>query len=259
MSIARTSHSDGTAVGSIAVAVGPITALVTAGLLGGIRGDVGSTNVALVLAGVVAMAALAGRAAGITTALTAALSYNFFHTEPIHSLRINGGRDVATVLLLAGFGVGISEIGAWRRRDSASAHRSQDTSHLLERVVAEVAAGASADEVRPTIEAALTEALALESCRFMPVAKAVLDPKYCLPRSGSLVAPSMKFGLGGFELPEDGVHLEVAFGTRLYGSFLLVPRERHGSTLDARRAAIALADLYAIVCVSEDLSLPRVA
>src|SRR3954468_11922920 len=107
-------HSDG----PVSIAGGPIAALAAAGLLSRFRDDVGSTNVALVLAGIVVLAGLAGRTAGIVTALTAAVSFNFFHTAPLHSLRISGGRDIVTVVLLAALGLFVAEIGAWRRRNS---------------------------------------------------------------------------------------------------------------------------------------------
>ena len=58
--------------GSFAVALGPLVAALAAGLLSASRDDVGVTNVALVLAMIVVAAALAGRMAGIVTALTAA-------------------------------------------------------------------------------------------------------------------------------------------------------------------------------------------
>ena len=60
--------------------------------------------------------AFVGRMSGILTAVTAAMAFNYFHTEPFHSLRINGAQAIVTVLLLALLGLVMSEISAWRRR-----------------------------------------------------------------------------------------------------------------------------------------------
>jgi hypothetical protein len=229
--------------GAVSIAVGPIAALAAAGLLGGVRGDVGATNVALVLAGIVIVAAMAGRTAGFATAITAAMSFNFFHTAPYHSLRIDGGRDVGTVILLAVLGLMVSEVSRWRRRDSANARRLQDTAHRLEQTTALLAGGATADDVFAAVRTTMIEMLGLSDCRYEPGATSMR----VIPRSGALVAASMHIAVGGFELPADGAAIAVSDGTgRPRGYLVLMPGPRHGSNLETRRAAIALADLYAI-------------
>ncbi len=49
---------------------------------------------------VVATAAIGGRVAGLISALSAALSYDFFLTTPYHTLAIDSASQVITVLLL---------------------------------------------------------------------------------------------------------------------------------------------------------------
>lgn len=237
-------HSDG----PVSIAGGPIAALLAAGLLGRVRDDVGSTNVALVLAGIVVLAALAGRTAGVVTAFTAAVSFNYFHTAPYHSMRISGGRDVVTVVLLAVLGLFVSEIGAWRRRNGATAQHVVRMAHSLETVAELVATGADADDVFAAVRTTLTATLGLSDCRFEPAGQrgtAAVDMPV-LPRSGALVGASMRVGIGGFELPLGGAALEVAAGGGVLGHIVMVPDARHGSALEDRRAAIALADLYAL-------------
>ncbi|MCU1395557.1 MAG: histidine kinase [Ilumatobacteraceae bacterium] len=243
----RSTHPSGHSEATVSIAAGPIAALLAAGLLGRVRSDVGSTNVAVVLATIVVIAALAGRITGIVTAMTAAVSYNYFHTAPYHSLRINGGRDILTVVLLAVLGLIVSELSAWRRRNTVNARRLQESAHSLEDVVGMIATGADAGEVRSVVEATLTEALGLRECRFEPLDRqSPVSSRYVLPRSGSLVSPSMHVGIGGFELPESGAAIEVVNGTNVFGHLVLVPDSRHGSNLESRRAAIALADLLGL-------------
>ena len=99
--------------------------LLIAGVLEGPRATIGSTNVALFLAVVVVAAGVLGRrAGGWITALGAALSFNFFHTRPVHTLRIASGRDVITVVLLAALGGLAGEL----------AHRRQTACRQLVRI-----------------------------------------------------------------------------------------------------------------------------
>jgi K+-sensing histidine kinase KdpD len=72
-----------------------------AAILAPVRDSVGAANVAIVLAIVtVVAAAFAGRWAGACTAVSAAISYNFFHTRPYLSLRVSNREDLITVGLL---------------------------------------------------------------------------------------------------------------------------------------------------------------
>ena len=229
--------------GRIALAIGPAVALATAGLLEQVRDSFGVANVALVLSAVVVVAALAGRSAGLATAVTAALSYNFFHTQPYHSLRISSGRDVATVGLLVIIGVIVGEMGAWRRRALAASTRRLHGSRALEAVAAQLAAGAQSDEIWAAVRAALVDALELTDCRFEPGTSPSVQ---LLPRSGSLFGESMRLGRHGFELPASGAALAVAYAGRTLGHIIVVPAGHAGSQRDTRQVAVALADEYAI-------------
>ena len=62
-------------------------------------------------------AAVGGRTAGLISALSAALSYDFFLTTPYHSLRIDSVAQVITVALLFGTGLVASLAGRARRRE----------------------------------------------------------------------------------------------------------------------------------------------
>jgi hypothetical protein len=229
--------------GRIALAIGPAVALASAGLLERVRDDFGVANVALVLSCIVVVAALAGRAAGLATAVTAALAYNFFHTRPYYSLRISSGRDVATVGLLVIIGVIVSEMGAWRRRALAASTRRLHGSRALEAVAAQLAAGSQPDEIWDAVRKALMDTLELADCRF----EAGESPSVTsIPRSGSLLGGSMRLGSVGFELPAEGAAIAVAYAGRTLGHIVLVPSGHTGSQRDIRQVAVALADEYAV-------------
>jgi hypothetical protein len=229
--------------GRVALAIGPAVALASAGLLELVRDDFGVANVALVLSFVVVLASLAGRAAGIVTAIAAAAGYNFFHTKPYHSLRISSGRDIATVALLVLIGAVVSEMGAWRRRAQAASERRLHGARALEVVAAQLAEHASAEDVWQSVHAALRETLALAECRY----ETGPDPsRPVLPRSGALIGKAMRFTSTGFELPDTGVAIAVRYAGKTFGHIVAVPRQGAGSQRETRQVAVALADEYAV-------------
>ena len=229
--------------GRIALAIGPAVALAAAGLLERVRDGFGVANVALVLSCIVVLAALAGRAAGLATAVTAALAYNFFHTRPFYSLRISSGRDIATVGLLVIIGIIVSEMGAWRRRALADSTRRLHGARALEAVAAQLAAGCATDEIWKAIRATLVETLELVECRFEPGSSPSVQS---IPRSGSLLGDSMHLGPRGFELPADGAAIAVVYAGQTLGHIVMVPAGNAGSPRDIRQVAVALADEYAV-------------
>jgi hypothetical protein len=235
-------------VGRVALAIGPAVALVAAGLLELVRDDFGVANVALVLSFVVVVASLAGRAAGITTAVAAAAGYNFFHTRPYHSLRIDSGRDIATVGLLVLIGIIVSEMSAWRRRTQAASERRLHGSRALETVAAQLADHASVDDVWRSVREGLVDTLALTECRYEP---GTTPSAPLLPRSGALIGKAMRFTATGFELPDEGVAIPVIYAGTTFGHIVAVPQRGAGSQRDIRQVAVALADEYAVALAGD--------
>ena len=235
--------------GRIALAIGPAVALGAAGLLERVRDSFGVANVALVLSCVVVVAALAGRSAGLATAVTAALAYNFFHTRPYYSLRISSGRDIATVGLLVIIGVIVGEMGTWRRRALAASTRRLQGSRALEAVAAQLAAGTQPDEIWAAVRAAMIDALDLADCRFELGASPSVQ---LIPRSGSLFGESMRLGRHGFELPASGAAIAVVYAGRTLGHIVMVPAGSGGSQRDIRQVAVALADEYAVALAASE-------
>jgi len=112
------------------------------------RNTVGLENVALgYLLVVVVTAAVGGRAAGLTSALSAALSYDFFLTTPYHSLRIDSVAQVITVALLFGTGLVASLAGRARRRQTVEADTQAGMIRLLNTVTRAAAAGENSDQL----------------------------------------------------------------------------------------------------------------
>jgi hypothetical protein len=216
-----------------------------AGLLVPARTWIGSSNVALILAVVVVGAAMVGgRLAGALTSVAAALAYDFFHTRPYYSLRIDKREDVIAAGLLLVIGLLVGQLARW-----GAGHREEATHYAmsasrLEAVAEIVATGAALEEVWPVVRQSLVEELHLSDCRFelVPYRESLVD----LERDGRIDSSHLQYEDGGFALPPEGVALPVVEHGRVLGRLVLVPKPHQGTTRVQRRVAVGLADQLAV-------------
>jgi hypothetical protein len=235
-------REDATGLGA---GVGAAAAIIIAGLLVPIRGWLGPSNVTLVLAIVVVGAAIiGGRAAGAAASLAAALAFDFFHTRPYYTLRIDKREDIIAALLLLVLGVAVGQLAVMRVRSRREADLAARAAVRLEDVAAIVAAGASLDEAWPVGRRCLIEQLELSECRFevLPFRDSLTE----IDRRGKLDTNALHYEAGGFVLPAEGAEIHVLHGGRLLGRLVLVPLRGRGTTRAQRRVAVALADQLAV-------------
>jgi K+-sensing histidine kinase KdpD len=113
---------------SLAASMGAIGLLVFSMFLVPLRDFLGAANVAIILLiGVQVLAVIGGRRGAVTGAVVAALSFDFFFTQPYLQLVINDRRDIITAILLLVTGIATSELGDLRVRREMhrrSGHRS---------------------------------------------------------------------------------------------------------------------------------------
>ena len=218
--------------------------LVAAMALVGVRGEVASEVIALVLAlTVVAGGLLAGRVGGFASALIAAASFDFFFTQPYLSLKIGNGNDVATTLLLVAVGLLVGETARrGRRRQSALG---QDPSALLR--VLGVAAEGCAEDVELSIRAELLRLLQLQDCWYTrePVTLTLLDP------TGRIRISDTISQAGEAALPAEGVSIPVVWGDHRYGHLVAVPIAGRVTSASARRVAVAMAQTLGLSLAAE--------
>jgi hypothetical protein len=125
-------HPVRTASQMIATVAGPLAAigLAWALTLGDPTDDGGlsAANAALVMALLVVTVAHVDWLAGIVTSVTAALALNYFHTQPLLTLRVTDSRDVVSIVLLGALGVLVSATTAARVRRGVTRVRAGDAS-----------------------------------------------------------------------------------------------------------------------------------
>jgi hypothetical protein len=237
-------HPDGDR--GIQIALGGLVPIMLGAALVAVRSHVAPVNVVLLL-GVVVVAAgsLGGRAAGAVSALTAAASYDFFHTKPYLSLLIHDTDDVEMTLLLLVLGLVSGQL-AWKARTAA---RQRDGERVeldrIRRLADQVACGHEAADVIAAARAELVELLVLTDCRFEAAPFHHRLDLAQLERTGAVAGRRYRMRPGGdleVEAPTGGVALPVLSRGQIVGRFVLDFPPGAGLTFEQRIVAVALAD-----------------
>ena len=199
-----------------------------------VRDTMSIVNVALVIAAVSVGVAIVGWRGGLATSIAAALSLNYFHTEPVHSLRITRTADIVAVLLLASLGIAVSAATALRVRSIA--HQSQRASAAIGRsdLAASLTVGQPLAQVWAEAVSASCAELALVECRIEPAST-----------SGVPVISRRNVGTDGSPttliLPETGASIPFSDPASLQ-RVVLTPRRGMGALELDRRTVIAFVD-----------------
>lgn len=186
-----------------------------------VRDDLVSTNIALLLVVVVvAVAATGHRVAAAVAALFAAGAFNFFHTRPYYSLRIDSNDDVETAVLLLVVGLAVGELAARGRRARGAVDRGRRDLASLQGLGALVAEGEDADYVLLAAESELTLLLGLVDCRF-EAAHADIKVLPVIHRNGAVTWGPTNWETARWGLPSDGATIPVWSRGVCLGRFIL--------------------------------------
>ncbi len=206
-------------------------------------------TVLVLVAVVVAVGGVGGRRAGIAAAAMAALSFNFFHTEPLHSLRIHGTADLVTFGLLVAVGVMAGSL-AGRAADARGTSKERREGIVAVHRIAELAAsGAGELLVRSAVERTVLAELELSAVEWRTGRVPADVPR--VGRRGTLDLAHYRHTGHGFEVPDEGLALAVVRGGAELGWFHLLGRPGVGVTKEQLLVAVTLADLLSAVWSSE--------
>jgi K+-sensing histidine kinase KdpD len=230
---------------SLVVGAAAVVPLMACGVLTTLRSSVPNASAALLLVVVVVAAAATGiRAAGLVAALSSALWFDVFLTQPRGQLAITDPADLQATILLITVGLAVSELALWGRRQQARASRT--TGYLAGLVdTATTATVPSADllELTDRVCRQLTDVLGLDGCRFVtsasaPLAEPQLTVEGIVVRRGRVIDVTRD----GFPVDDETV-LPVRTNGRVVGEFLLTAATRVvRPTTDQLRVAVLLAD-----------------
>jgi K+-sensing histidine kinase KdpD len=223
-------------------------------ILYGFRDHVAAANLALVfVVGIVAVAAGTGqRGAAAVAAVSSALSFDFFCTQPYLSFRITSSSDLTTEILLVVVGLAVGELAARGRqarvRAAAGTGRLERVHGLGERI----AMGEDPQFVIMAVAQELREVLSLRDCRF--TWELVTDAAARIEPDGSVTMIGRLWKAEKLGLPTRKVELPVRGGGRMLGAFLLTPSPALPVERDSCLLAVALADQLGAILASRRLA-----
>jgi K+-sensing histidine kinase KdpD len=227
----------------LAALAGLLVPLVLAAVLVPFRGSFPNTDAALaMLLVVVAVAANGNRLAGYLAAVSTAVWFDFFLTEPYERFAIAYRTDIETTVLLLVIGAAVTEIAVFGRRQYAAASRRAGYLDGINTAAQAVAVGGAAPTLIDQVNSQLIRLLGLRSCVFQ-YGVAGLGRPARLHRDGSVTIGPRSWVAGLEDLPQDsGLELLVEGGGIFQGRFLMIPGPGARPSLEQRLMAVAFAD-----------------
>ena len=202
---------------------------------------------------VIGAAALGGRTAGVYTALSAALAFNFWHTKPYLSLRVHDVADIITTVLLLVAGLLVGALATARQEQATAASDERGMLTVLAILTDLLAAGASVDEVWAVTRRALVEQVHLAAARFEPFGTEApplprMTSAESAPREHGADVAVLRLGRRGFLLPAGGVEIALMRGEEPVGRLVLEPAAgNEGVPVTARQFALTVAEQFSVV------------
>jgi K+-sensing histidine kinase KdpD len=225
----------------LALALAVVLPLALAAGLVPLRNDIANANVALILAAaVVLVASLGRRSAAFVSAASAMVWFDFFHTRPYESFRINSGDDLLTACVLLAVGLFVGELAVRSRYHRAAAAESSNDIARIHSVAELVADGEEVEYLVTVVSSELRDLLSLRDCRFE--AQPGSQPIARIERNGEVVIGQLRWGVNSMGFPGKEVELPVIGQGHVLGRYLLVPTPAAPVSFDKRIVAIALAD-----------------
>jgi K+-sensing histidine kinase KdpD len=205
------------------------------------RTDIANANVALILAAaVVLVASLGQRPAAFVAAVSGVVWFDFFHTRPYESFRINSGDDLLTACVLLGVGIFVGELSVRSRQHRTAAAESSNDIARIHAVAELVADGETADYLVMVVANELRDLLSLQGCRFDP--QPGPKPIARIERNGEVIIGELRWGVHSMGFPGKEVELPVIGHGLVLGRFVLAPTPAEPVSFDKRIVAVALAD-----------------
>jgi K+-sensing histidine kinase KdpD len=205
------------------------------------RSSFPNTDAALVLVvTIVAVAANGHRPAGWVAAISTAVWFDFFLTQPYERFTITRHTDIETTVLLLVVGIAVTEIAVRNRVHKNTAVEEAEFVARIHSTAAAVATGESATFVVMQVAAQLTDLLFLRDCRFEPAASK--EHGAYMTQDGDVFLAGMRWGVEQMGLPGSEVELTVEYQGRFFGRYVMVPTPGKPVSRERRVVASALAD-----------------
>lgn len=203
-----------------------------------------ATDVLVLVLVVVAAAATGDRVAGVTAALSSALWFDFFLTQPYLRFTMTDADDIEATILLLIIGTAVTEVALWGRRQQARASRRAGyLDGVLGTAELVLVRQDSVDSLIDKVSDQIAEVLDIARCRFVP--GGVFDSRMAvLDHDGDVTRAGRRLNVDRDGLPtDDETVLLVRRNDDVLGHFVLTSADRIARpSLEQRQVAVLLAD-----------------
>jgi hypothetical protein len=251
---------------SVWIAIGGIGGIALGIALIPLRSITSASNLAFVfLVLTIVVAEVGGRSAGLITALTSALSLNFFLTTPYLTLAIDKSDDIVAFGALAIAGLVAAAFGRRRARSAALAQQARDDLDALGRVARHLTAGPALPQALEDLQQPFrlgglairhadgrVVAAAPPAAADRPAPALELEPHTLLAASER----GHRLGHHGFRLPEGGGRLRLDAGREALWLDLW-EGDPDGLSLDERGALVVAAAMLGLALRPVPSALPQ--
>ena len=203
-----------------------------------------ATDVLVLVLVVVAAAATGDRLAGVTAALSSAVWFDFFLTQPYLRFTMTDADDIEATILLLIIGTAVTEVALWGRRQQARASRRAGyLDGVLGTAELVLVRQDSVDSLIDKVSGQIAEVLDIARCRFVP--GGVFDSRMAvLDHDGDVTRAGRRLNVDRDGLPtDDETVLLVRRNDDVLGHFVLTSADRIARpSLEQRQVAVLLAD-----------------
>ena len=234
----------------ITVVAAFVVPLCVAAVLVPFRSSFANTAAALVLVGVIFVAAVIGnRFAGIVASVSAALWFDFFLTPPYERFAISHRPDVETTIAILVVGMMVTELAA-RSRHHSRVSSEESTYIVMIRDLTDLATSASKSSlVIESVVHSLVPLLELRACRFE---SDLADPPLArILSSGAVVHVGLNWPVGDIGIPGPEAEIVAEWRGRAHGRFVLTPSPGQPVPLERRVVAALLASVVGATLANE--------
>lgn len=216
--------------------------VLVAALLGAAGTSITTATSALVLVlVVVAFSAIGDRVAGLLAAVSSAVWFDFFLTDPVHTFSISDPDDIEVFVLLVLVGAAVGEIALWGvRQGERAARRRGYLDGVLEAADHAATEGVTREEAVRRVCERISDVLGADSCRYVPDAVPARSAAFLL-RDGGVERGGVPVDVDREGLPTDTEVVLPVAGGRSHLRVTAASRVARPNR-EQRRVAVLLAD-----------------
>lgn len=200
-----------------------------------------ATSALVLVLVVVAFSAIGDRVAGLLAAVSSAVWFDFFLTDPVHRFTISDPDDIEVFVLLVLVGAAVGEIALWGvRQGERAARRRGYLDGVLEAADHAATEGASPEEAARRVCERVSDVLGADSCRYVPDAVPARSAVFLL-RDGGVERNGVPVDVDRDGLPTDSEVVLPVPGGRSHLRVTAASRVARPNR-EQRRVAVLLAD-----------------